>query len=145
MPKNILGIDLMIIFEVLTKTTTMKLNKGDLVMTEHGLAWYKERSLFSGRDYYVYHITEGGITCSNPTKATRPQVEQYLKENGWAYDSTKYGEWYRKHYVWDIRENKSIQKWGVQVPFVNEDYFDTAPAMLAEAILMARLLNATKD
>lgn len=126
-----------------------ELKKGDLVMTEHGLAWYKEQSECAdtgeNMSHYVVSLVNGGTAyVLQAFPATRAEVEAYLKEKGWKYCSTKYGEWYRKYYVWDIRENKRIKKWGFQVPFINYDEFDTAQEQLAEAILMARLLNATK-
>lgn len=130
----------------------MTLTKGQLVMTEHRLAWYLKycppnRQYLTKESNHVYLVNNGHYVFvdTKPIPATRAQVEAKVKEMGWEYVSTKYGEWYRKDYVWDIRQNELTKKWGVDVPFINDDTFDTAPAQLAEAILVAKLLNATKD
>ena len=71
---------------------------------------------------------------------TRAEVEAYLKEKGWDWVAKdiirKYGDIYCS-----IIEQGG--KYFVSSVF-GEEQFDTAPEQLAEAILMARLLNAVK-
>lgn len=75
-------------------------------------------------------------------KATRSDVEAYLKEKGWwlvtaVSCSNDKSNWI----VFSV-----FGEWNLMLDTtINPADFDTAPTQLAEAILMARLLNATKD
>lgn len=123
-----------------------ELTKGDLVMTEHGLAWYQQKWQDNETEPYQVHTIDGkkDNDVSTFSVATRPQVEQYLKENGWEPNGNGTIVKTEQHY--------GIQDWGdegwvivmAKKPLRSKG-FDTAPTQLAEAILMARLLNATKD
>lgn len=114
------------------------LKKGDLVMTDMGLAWYDR---IENGEHLVNPITWEKDHLSphfSATKATRSDVEAYLKEKGWylnQYEVTKDG-----YKIWfdGYGDVKIIQ------PILQLDQFDTAPEQLREAITIARLLNATK-
>ena len=119
----------------------MTLTKGQLVMTEHGLAWYNGKAYMQGNRYFVVWLD--GTTDAldgTPTPATRAQVEAKVKEMG--FKQTLANMWISK----SNRLNVGLMD-GDYCPFgtIDPDNFDTAPAQLAEAILVARMLNATKD
>ena len=126
----------------------MSIKKGDLVMTEPGLAWYEDaitNHIIIANQYNHGVIALNGVwTVSiNASPATRPQVEAYLKEKGWRKvkrndNYIKDGQLYWLKFQ-DFTHPYSVLDTGI----TNED-FDTAPAQLTEAILMAKLLNATK-
>jgi hypothetical protein len=116
-----------------------EITKGTLVMTYMGLAWYDR---IENGEHLVNPITWENDHLSphfNSSVATRAQVEEKIKEMGWyinQYEFTKQG-----YKVWfDGFGNVKIT-----TSILSEGSFDTASAMQAEAILVARLLNATKD
>ena len=119
-----------------------ELKKGDLVMTEHGLAWYQQQWQDNESEPYQVYTIDGkkDNDVQKVTKATRANVESYLKEKGWDWVAKdiirKYGDIYCS-----IIEQGG--KYFVSSVF-GEEQFDTAQEQLAEAILMARLLNAVK-
>lgn len=117
------------------------LNKGDLVMTEHGLGWF--RKFFADGGWGV-ELLDGTrkLILSEPPKATRAEVEAYLKEKVW--EKIVNGTWVSRVNQYFIQPTVDS---GYRVKLDGSHYeksFDTAPAMQAEAITMAKLLNATK-
>jgi hypothetical protein len=79
-----------------------------------------------------------------PTIATRVQVESKITEMGWVWEDA-YASWDKPSNLYKVLENIP-NNWGLIVPstIIDTD-FDNAPAQLAEAILVARMLNATKN
>lgn len=145
-------------------TDTTKLNKGDLVMTEHGLAWYDveihENGLLPderGKGWKCIAkpiLGKDFLFSKQATKAARQQVEAYLKEKGWYWkESIQYDEVMERvdcsHYLkeggnhWLWTDDKGV--WFVTTHAITPPHFDAAPAQQAEAILLAKMLNATKD
>lgn len=117
------------------------LTKGQLVMTEHGLAWYE--SLYDSREHCAIPI---GLH-NNPhlylraSPATQEHVQAYAMANKWHSEGT--GFYSNVHNRFYLRLDANI--WTVQLSMgLLSEHFDTAPAQLQEAILCARLLNATK-
>jgi hypothetical protein len=116
-----------------------ELTKGALVMTYMGLAWYDR---IENGEHLVNPITWENDHLSphfNASVATRAQVEAKVKEMGWrGIEPMGYskGDWLVEYIATTYCTN---------IPILCEDDFDTAPAQLAEAILVAQLLNATKD
>lgn len=127
--------------------STNTLNKGDLVMTEHGLAWYVSsiddvrinRVLKRDWGHVIDDPAMGGHRYSKQaTKATRQQVEEWANENGW--EENNYKEWWNDNNPYYIQYGGAVVLDDALYP----EHFDTAPQMQAEAILLARMLNATK-
>lgn len=132
-----------------------KIQDGDLVFSVNELGWVDYIMGMPERYEHLQVTTLSGKTHSysggdRPPKATREQVEAYLKEKGWElwYDGyTKKGVspyHIQSMHQWAEGGTEQIYRWGV-AGTVREKDFDTAPAQHAEAILMAKLLNATKD
>jgi hypothetical protein len=126
-----------------------ELTKGTLVMTDMGLAWYDR---IENGEHLVNPITWENDHLSphfNASLATRAQVEEKIKEMGWYINSL--GNWVKDE---RISENPF---WAKQLETTPVSYtvkldgalhsadWDKSPAQLAEAILVARMLNATKD
>lgn len=120
------------------------LKKGDLVMTPKGLGFVHEQQsesvfvrLLNGKNLALHII--------QTSKATRAEVEAYLKENGFFSNgkgSYKYSSETNKYFTHSFNNTD----WEVDLDSTLTKYdFDTAPEQLREAITMARLLNATKD
>jgi len=119
-----------------------ELTKGTLVMTYMGLAWYDR---IENGEHLVNPIAWESDHLSphfNASVATRAQVEEKIKEMGWRKEI---GHHYQKfENVYELR--KPMQTWMLRNPdYLGISDFDTAPAQLAEAIQVAKLLNATKD
>lgn len=128
----------------------MTLTKGDLVMTEHELAWYlkycpRNRQYLTKESNHVQLVNNGHYVFVDvkPIPATRAQVEAKITEMGWVWEDA-YVSWGKPSNLYKVLENIP-NNWGLIVPstIVDTD-FDTAPEQLAEAILVTRLLNATK-
>jgi hypothetical protein len=114
-----------------------KLKKGDLVMTEDGLAWYVRFYTLLG--YRVILISGNYYFVEICLPATRTQVEAKTKDMGWyinQWEFTKQG-----YKVW----RNGYAEVQITTPLIGVENFETAPARLNEAILVARLLNATKE
>ena len=123
-----------------------ELKKGDLVMTEHGLAWYDSEAPLHKKTYrYVLVGLLGNVTTVDTVSpATREHVEAYLNEKGFVpkgKGSYKYCSENNNYFIhsyndtqWDVDLEKAL----------NSGDFDTAQEQLAESILVARLLNAVK-
>jgi hypothetical protein len=121
-----------------------ELTKGALVMTYMGLAWYDR---IENGEHLVNPITWENDHLSphfNASVATRAQVEAKVKEMGWVWEDA-YASWDKPSNLYEVLENIP-NNWGLIVPstIIDTD-FDTAPTQQAEAILVAKLLNATKD
>jgi hypothetical protein len=118
-----------------------ELTKGTLVMTEMGLAWYDR---IENGEHLVNPITWENDHLSphfNASVATRAQVEEKIKEMGWSSEYLS-NTWEKNLY--SVCEDPTF---GVLIfqPDLTIEHFDNAPAQQAEAILVARMLNATKD
>ena len=130
-----------------------ELKKGDLVMTEHGFAWYESPKDEFSPDWsvaLVYGLNAPKVKANTgdvrqATKVTREQVEAYLKEKGWVCSDL---DWFSKEgqqwYIWYSNRLKCYTL-KLETDQLIPEQFDTAPEQLSEAILMAKLLNATKD
>lgn len=123
------------------------LRKGDLVMHPvYKLLWVKQVKddvLTCKPVSTKVTKTLRSIFAKEVTKATREQVEAYLKEKGW--EKTSHGGRISRVNQYFIQPTDDS---GFTVGLLGSHYendFDTAPELLQEAILMARLLNATKD
>jgi hypothetical protein len=123
-----------------------ELTKGTLVMTDMGLAWYIKPARAGVKLYnHEIELLQSGYSyCQTISIATRAQVEEKIKEMGWVWEDA-YASWDKPSNLYKVLENIP-NNWGLIVPstIIDTD-FDTAPAQLAEAILVAKLLNATKD
>jgi hypothetical protein len=126
------------------------ITKGTLVMTEHGLAWYEEIiELGEAKEHGLNHVIKliGGIITGkfgviNAIPATRAQAEKKIKEMGWEFiPNWKFAKENNQYYLFAVDSTYYVFQEGGLSP---KD-FDTASAQLAEAILVAKLLNATKD
>jgi len=122
---------------------TKDLKKDDLVITEYGLAWYEEYTKSSEHHrYLLVHNNEPVWYNFYCQKATRSDVEKYIKSLGWVY--------YTNSYVYEKEGNQfevaefDTGEYRISGNLSSEN-FDTAPAQLAEAILVAGILNATKE
>lgn len=117
------------------------LKKGDLVMTDMGLAWYDR---IENGEHLVNPVAWEKDHLSphfSATKATRAEVEAYLKGKGWECEQGNYVQLGNMYIIPPPLNGY----YGFALEFTAyEPYFDTAPAMQAEAIFMAKLLNATK-
>jgi hypothetical protein len=121
-----------------------ELTKGTLVMTEHGLAWYDGKSTMSTDRYYVEWLDQTTDALDGtPTIATRAQVEVKIKEMGLELYPSERGQFYAKRNSQYIVRSDYSDYFPESKGLIKD--FDTAPAQQAEAILVARLLNATKD
>lgn len=128
-----------------------ELKKGDLVMTERGFAVYI-RPVRNNKHFLCHKF---GEECAlyfeqaRPlTSEHRPQVEAYLKQKGWEWikagDDKIDSSFYCKEGSDCIVSRFEDGRFTINLFELHPDQFDSAPAQLAEAILMARLLNATK-
>lgn len=118
-----------------------ELKKGDLVMTQYGLGYLDD--YWQQNNQWEIILLNGKIAfVQHPTKATRTQVEAYLKEKGW--NCNRLGNWVNGNYHYWVKDD-SDEYCVKEDGGLYEDDFDTAPTQLAEAILMVKLLNATKD
>jgi hypothetical protein len=118
----------------------MTLTKGQLVMTEHGLAWY----VIFNKGFMATPIHKNdAFTCGMCYPATRAQVEAKVKDMGW--EIIVKDNWVNRKNQYFIQPTADS---GYRIKLDGSHYqnsFDTAPEQLAEAILVARMLNATKD
>lgn len=121
------------------------LKEKDLVMTEHGLAWYvkfcpaNDAGLYDASNQVKLLTGETYFLDATPTKATKEQVTEYIRGLG--------------HYM----NNDEVIVHGSVIFFdaldcirikpcqLGERDFPTALAQLAEAIQVAQLFNAVKD
>ena len=118
------------------------LKKGDYAFTEYGISKLREPV---GNDWIVDPIeplkgVDHHFTSIPVKELTRAKVEAYLKGKGYAWVAK---DIIRKHgdiYCSIIEQGG---KYFVSSVF-GEEHFDTAQEQLAEAIFVARLLNATK-
>ena len=131
------------------KKAMKELTKGDLVMTDMGLAWYDR---IENGEHLVNPITWENNHLSphfNASPPTRAQVEEKIKEMGWKHqmagivELAVWGTYNKKGNLFTVEERD--KKWHLCCHHLNSKDFDTAPTQLAEAILVARMLNATKD
>jgi hypothetical protein len=127
-----------------------ELTKGTLVMTEVGIRVYFEEidinseAFQNGFKHLVTPLNEtpndvNVYAVAEAITLTRAQVEEKIKEMGWyinQYGFTKQGYKVCLDGFGDVK---------IITPIFSEDNFDTATAQLGEAILVAKLLNATKD
>ena len=132
-----------------------ELTKGDLVMTEHGLGFYvndlpnfprlRELGFIAGVNIAGQdQLEENGAVCKEIALASRAQVEVRIKEMGWFPTYRNYGFSHNKNIYFLMSFNNTAFIVKLEDSILSQD-FDTAPAQLAEAILVAKLLNATKD
>lgn len=129
------------------------LKKGDLVMTEHGRVLQIDIEPWEGESHIycidLSDISQVAVKPNTVFKPTRKQVEAYLKEKGWEFEFIGFGEVSLK--TWNNKTNQySVMgsnngDWSIFLGEMTSKHFTPAPAMQAEAILMAKLLNATKD
>jgi hypothetical protein len=120
-----------------------ELTKGTLVMTDMGLAWYDR---IENGEHLVNPITWENDHLSphfNASVATRAQVEAKVKEMGWELYPSERGQFYAKRDSQYIVRSDYSDYFPESKGLIKD--FDTASAQLAEAILVARMLNATKD
>ena len=75
--------------------------------------------------------------------ATRAQVEAKVKEMG--FSTLKSGGYWKVNGFYQIVKGNHGSYGVLQDETMWIEQFDTAPEQLAEAILVARMLNATKD
>ena len=130
-----------------------ELKKGDLVMTEIGIVQYYE-TVEEGSEAYANGFTHIVVRLGRELtdinswavrelkELNRAEVEAYLKEKGWALEDGNYVQLGNMYIIPPPLNGY----YGFALEFTAyEPYFENAPAMQAEAITMARLLNATKD
>ena len=129
------------------------ITKGTLVMTEYGIRLYlymdADTDFMVGRKdkFCEQLIGKGGNFCHTAIPLSsehRTQIEAKIKEMGWVWEDA-YASWDKPSNLYKVLENIP-NNWGLIVPstIIDTD-FDNAPAQQAEAILVARMLNATKD
>jgi hypothetical protein len=118
-----------------------ELTKGDIVNFEGQLSVVEDYS--KGKTILLIFIisskTSLVVRVDEVAKATRVQVESKITEMGWReIEPMGYskGDWLVEYIATTYCTN---------IPILCEDDFDTAPTQQAEAILVAQLLNATKD
>ena len=113
-------------------------------MTYMGLAWYDR---IENGEHLVNPIAWESDHLSpqfNASVATRAQVEEKIKEMGWMPTYRNYGFSHNKNIYFLMSFNNTDFIVKLEDSISSQD-FDTAPAQLAEAIQVARLLNATKE
>jgi len=119
--------------------------KGDVVMTEFGLAGVEE--YVEGKNTLVIFIfaTKTGmvVRLDEITKATRLEAEVYLNSIHWHPIRASYGFSKRDNKYIVTSFNNTDFEVELDLP-LNELDFEIAHIMLSEAILVARLLKATK-
>jgi hypothetical protein len=125
------------------------ITKGTLVMTEQDLAFYIERSECADTgENMSQHVVKNllGEVCYvlQASLATRAQVETKVKKMGWMPTYRNYGFSHNKNIYFLMSFNNTDFIVKLEDSISSQD-FDTASSQLAEAILVARMLNATKE
>lgn len=95
MPKNILGIDLMIIFDVLTKTKNMQYQTGQAVINEYDrLVFIDYITKTTYRCISFHYITLNITTSYGKRRIKRPATEAEIlaeaERNGWDVNNDHY-------------------------------------------------------
>jgi hypothetical protein len=125
-----------------------ELTNGILVFANDRILKY-DLTASDGTHWGVCQVQGGSFPFKEFITPTRAQVEEKIKDMGYGkwYDGyTKKGTPYtiKEGYQW-INEGTAQETIWVVSGEVKPKNFGTAPAQLAEAILVAQLLNATKD
>lgn len=129
--------------------TITDLKKGDLVMTEDGLGWYQTYWNDNLSEPHRIFTIDGkkDSDVKQATKATRQDVKEYI--NGLGILPMEDLSYCLTHPITGDITFTIIEEQGIWAYKLDGYYFPDSGAIisvqLAEAILVARLLNATKD